>query len=56
MICINCDIHDVDVVLKEVRAPIPELREYEFIDIQFKCSNCGYDFNCVGAKTLNNSK
>lgn len=55
MKCCNCGNVKVEEILNSVRQPVEGYEKYEFIDVQFKCAKCGYDFNCVGSKEINTS-
>ena len=56
MNCLWCNNIDVNVHSREERAKDDSLPDVSFVDIRFHCGECGYMFNVVGAKSLNNSK
>ena len=57
MECPECGFKSLADVIKSKRPIIKELPDVQFIDLQFKCENdeCGYSWNCVGAKEINRS-
>jgi hypothetical protein len=56
MTCVNCQGEDIEILLKDDRPMLKEEPDVQFIDIHYLCKVCGFLFNCVGSKSLNNSK